>query len=401
MKNMIKEYLQKFDLDVRKSGDARFMDQKCTPDVVSTIADCVINFVGNEKNKPFTVSDIWESQYFIKNVKAIFNKPLATNPTTKSEYDKFIQQPLRMLAYANILNIVKIGNTNHYSIANFEILEYISLKDRNAFLFIYDYLEKVLNDSGIFKYFEEYKSLYENEKLESSGFDELKSKFQKFIIGNTKINGVVEVNRIYPKILNVFATQNNLPGTIGGFMSKHEFYYTDLMYNRKNWRDVKKSKNISRQESEIEYDALISETENPYNNYLIQKAMTAIRKLYTESEIKDQWGNGDATQIHHIFPKHKFPQLAHYLENLIKLTATQHYTKAHPNNKTKDISIDYQLVCLLAKSDSIEKSLMKNELYYRKESFIYCINTGLSKELNFDLTFRQIKTELVTIYNDI
>ena len=66
---MIKEYLQKFDLDVRKSGDARFMDQKCTPDVVSTIADCVINFVGNEKNKPFTVSDIWESQYFIKNVK--------------------------------------------------------------------------------------------------------------------------------------------------------------------------------------------------------------------------------------------------------------------------------------------------------------------------------------------
>ncbi|ELY1993133.1 hypothetical protein SL054_002503, partial [Flavobacterium psychrophilum] len=203
---MIKEYLQKFDLDVRKSGDARFMDQKCTPDVVSTIADCVINFVGNEKNKQFTVSDIWESQYFIKNVKAIFNKPLATNPTTNSEYDKFIQQPLRMLAYANILNIVKIGNTNHYKIANFEILEYISLKDRNAFLFIYDYLEKVLNDSGIFKYFEEYKSLYENGKLDSNGFDELKSRFQKFIIGNTKINGVVEVNRIYPKILNVFAT---------------------------------------------------------------------------------------------------------------------------------------------------------------------------------------------------
>ena len=398
---MIKEYLQKFDLDVRKSGDARFMDQKCTPDVVSTIADCVINFVGNEKNKQFTVSDIWESQYFIKNVKAIFNKPLATNPTTKSEYDKFIQQPLRMLAYANILNIVKVGNKNHYSIANYEILEYISLKDRNAYLFLCDYLEKVLTDSGIFKYFEEYKSLYENEKLESSGFDELKSKFQKFIFGNTKINGVVEVNRIYPKILNVFATQNNLPGTIGGFMSKHEFYYTDLMYNRKNWRDVKKSKNISRQESEIEYDALISETENPYNNYLIQKAMTAIRKLYTESEIKDQWGNGDATQIHHIFPKHKFPQLAHYLENLIKLTATQHYTKAHPNNKTKDISIDYQLVCLLAKSDSIEKSLKKNEMYYRKESFIYCINTGLTKELKFDLTFRQIKSELATIYNDL
>jgi hypothetical protein len=398
---MIKEYLSKFNLDVRKTGDARFMDQKCTPDVVSTIADCVINFVGNEKNIQFTVSDIWESQYFIKNVKAIFNKPLATNPTTNSEYDKFIQQPLRMLAYANILNIVKIGTTNHYVIANYDILEYISLKDRNAYLFLYDYLEKVLTDSGIFKYFEDYKKLYENNKLDSKGFDELKTRFQKFIIGNTKINGIVEVNRIYPKILNIFATQNNLPGTIKGFLSKHEFYYTDLMYNRKNWRDINKNKNISRQESEIEYDTLISETENPYNNYLIQKAMTAIRKLYNESEIKDQWGNGDATQIHHIFPKHKFPQLAHYLENLIKLTATQHYTKAHPNNKTKDISVDYQLVCLLAKSDNIEKSLKKNEMYYRKESFIYCINTGLATELKFDMNFRQIKIELVNIYNDL
>lgn len=397
---MIKKYLAKFDLDVRKSGDARFMDQKCTPDVVCIIADCVINFVGNDHKKQFTVSDIWNSQYFIKNVKAIFNKPLATNPTTNSEYDKFIQQPLRMLAYANILNIEKIGITNHYKVANYDILEYISLKDRNAFLFLSEYLEKVLSDSGIYKSFEGYKNLYLKGKLDSNGFNTLKNKFQKFIIGNTNINGVIEVNRIYPKILNIFATQHNLPGTVKGFISKNEFYYTDLMYNRKNWRDIKKDKNISRQEAEAEYDILISEKENPYNDYLIQKAMTAIRKLYTESEVKDQWANGEATQIHHIFPKHKFPQLAHYLENLIKLTATQHYTKAHPSNKTKDINVDYQLVCLLAKTDSIEKSLKKNEMYYRKESFIYCINSGLTTDLKFDITFKQIKTELATIYND-
>ncbi len=398
---MIKKYLQQFDLDVRKSGDARFMDQKCTPDVVCIIADCVINFVGNEQAKKFTVANIWDSQYFIKNVKAIFNKPLATNSSTTSEYDKFIQQPLRMLAYANILTIEKIGATNHYSIANYEILEYISLKDRNAYLFLCDYLEKVLSDSGIFKYFEEYKNAYEKNVLDNDEFNKLKMRFQKFIIGNTNINGVVEVNRIYPKILNIYATQNNLPGTIKWFLSNHEFYYIDLMYNRKNWRDLEKNKNVSRQEAEIEYDTLISENENPYNDYLVQKAMNVIRKLYTESEIKDQWANGDATQIHHIFPKHKVPQLAHYLENLIKLTATQHYTKAHPNNKTKDISIDYQLVCLLAKSDSIEKSIKKNEMYYRKESFIYCINTGLTQNLDVNLNFKQIKTELATIYNDL
>lgn len=129
--------------------------------------------------------------------------------------------------------------------------------------------------------------------------------------------------------------------------------------------------------------------------------MNLIKKLQIESEVKDQWSNGDATQIHHIFPKSKFPQLAHYLENLIKLTATQHFTKAHPNNKTNAINTDYQLVCLLAKCDTIEKSLQKcGEQYYRKESFIYCINTGITTELKFDINFKEIKQQLVSIYND-
>lgn len=34
MRNVINEYLSQFDLDVRKSHDARFVDQKCTPDIV-------------------------------------------------------------------------------------------------------------------------------------------------------------------------------------------------------------------------------------------------------------------------------------------------------------------------------------------------------------------------------
>lgn len=64
-----------------------------------------------------------------------------------------------------------------------------------------------------------------------------------------------------------------------------------------------------------------------FNKPDVQKAMNQIKKMYSESEVKDQWANGDATQVHHIFPKSKFPQLAHYLENLIKLTATQHSQK--------------------------------------------------------------------------
>jgi hypothetical protein len=156
---------------------------------------------------------------------------------------------------------------------------------------------------------------------------------------------------------------------------------------------------ISRQEAYADSEQEVL-PDTAFNVYLVNKAMNQIRKMYLESEVKDQWANGDATQVHHIFPKSKFPQLAHYMENLIKLTATQHYTKAHPNNKTDSINTDYQLVCLIAKTSSIEKSLLKSELYYRKESFVYCINTGLQQTIKADLSFREIKTELISIYND-
>ena len=134
----------------------------------------------------------------------------------------------------------------------------------------------------------------------------------------------------------------------------------------------------------------------------MQKAIAQIRKLHTESEVHDQWSQGDATQVHHIFPKSKYPGIAHYLENLILLTATQHYTKAHPNNRTQEINRDYQLTCLLAKADTIDKSLRKNgERYYRKESFLFVIQVGLELESLWPMTtpFSEIKTRLIHLYN--
>jgi len=396
----LEELLNSRDYDIRKSHEARFIDQKCTPDVVCIIADCVMNLREKDPKTEFTVKDIWNSPYFVKNVKAIFNKPLATNPTSKSEYDKFIQQPLKLFAYAGVLEVGKRGAINFYKISNLTILEHISLKDRNAYTFLHKYIVKVLSDSGLIKFFEDYKEKYQQEKLTNQYFEDLRRRFVKFIIGNTPINGEIEVRRIYPKLLNVYACQNHLPGSVAGRMSKHAFYYTDLMYNRKNWRDVSKDKNLSRQEAITESEQYIL-TDTAFNAYLVQKAMNQIRKMYTESEVKDQWSNGEATQVHHIFPKNEFPQLAHYLENLIKLTATQHFALAHPNNKTNAINVDYQLVCLLAKSDSIERSLRKGQNFYRKESFIHVINTGLDQVWDSNLDFRQIKTKLVDLYNDL
>ena len=394
----IKQHLNKFDLDVRKSKDARFMDQKVTPDVLCIIADCVSNFVA-DRDIEFTKDDIWNDEYFNTNVKAIFNKPDAQNETTRQEYDKFTSQPLRTLAYAGILSLRKEGNKNMYKIKNKQLLEFIGMKERNAYIFLYHYLIKVLSDSNMLRFFEEFKNKCESGDVSNSDFLDLKTRFQRFIIGNTAINGTTEVNRIFPKILNVYSCENNIQGTIKGRLSKRQIYYTDLMYNRPNWRDINKNKNISRNEAISEHETLMIEQNEAYSDYQVQKAMNLIRKMYTTSEVKDQWSNGPATQVHHIFPKADFPIIAHYLENLIKLTPTQHFTKAHPNNNTQQINKDYQLICLLAKTDSVEKSLRKGEYFYSKESLIFVINTGLSENLDYSIDFRDIKRELSRIYN--
>ncbi len=396
MRDKIYKYLNKFDFDVRKIGDARFADQKCTPDVVCFIADCVMNVV--KPGQVFTVKDIWDSQYFIKNAVAVFGKPWPTNPTAHSEYDKFIQQPLRLLSYAHVLGIQKSGNANLYTIENEDLLDYISRRERNTYNFLYCYFQKVMEDSGMWKFFKEYIDKAKLGQATKTDYMYLRDKFIRFMIGNTKINGDVEVRRIFPKILNIFAVENNVNGSERGTISKYPFTFSDLMYNRKNWRDLNKEKSMTRQEAANE--TTDQSQQEAYNAYYVQKAIALIRKIQGESEVHDKWGNGVATQVHHIFPKSKFPQIAHYVENLILLTATQHNTKAHPNNNTQVVDRDYQLVCLLAKSETIEKSLARvGEKYYRKESFVYVINTGLNQDVGTSLSFGDIRTFLIQLYN--
>lgn len=396
MLQTINSFLSQFDLDVRKSGDARFMDQKCTPDVVCFISDCIINL---DPKGEFTVQDVWDMQYFIKNASAIFGKPNPKNEAAHSEYDKFIQQPLRMLAYAHVLEIEKRGAANFYRIGNYDILDYIATKERNAYNFLYIYITKVLNDSNMIKYFEKFKDVCEKDSkiVKKAEFKELKERYERFIIGNTKINGKVEVRRIFTKVLNVYSAENGIQGTERGRLSPDIIYFSDLMYNRKNWRDIDKAKAQTRQEASSAEDI---KQQKAYDSYQVTKAMNLLRKIQVESEVKDQYANGEATQVHHIFSKSQFPQIAHYLENLIKLTATQHFTKAHPSNNTQITNKDYQLVCLLAKSQTIEQSLNTiGEKYYRKESFVYVINVGLNTELSMKLSFAEIRTQLRLIYN--
>jgi len=389
MRNEIMQYLNQFDLDIRKSHDARFVDQKCTPDIVCFMADCVLNMIAT---KPvFVINDVWDTQYFIQNTRVIFNKPWANSKEAYNEYNKVLSQPLKLLAYAHILNVEMVDGTLTFSVENEDILDYISRKDRNAYNFLFCYFSKVLTDSGFIKYIEEYRRNWQKNLKEAR--ETVYSRYIRLISGNTPSHSRLDITRMFHKVFNIFAAEYNMPGSSG----KYARTYSDLMYNRVNWRDINKDKSITRQQAECTAQ---NEKQEVINMYYVQKAITLLKKIQTGSEVHDAWSNGEATHAHHIFPKAQFPEIAHYIENLILLTATQHNTKAHPNNRTQEINRDYQLVCLLAKADTIEKSLKHvGERYYRKESFIYVINVGLSTELSMTLTFDGIKKVLINIYN--
>ncbi len=393
MKNKIETHFNNSNFDIKVTNNARFMDQKVTPDVLCIIADCILNFIETQDcdTVEFNSSDIWKHDYSNTNIQEIFGKTDVTNKKAKNEYDKFFQQPLKALAYAKILKEDKRGGKIYFSILNKEILEFISIKERNTLDFLNMYLEKVLKNSGIWYLFENF--FVDNTKEK---FNLLKSEYEQFIIEHTRINGETEVRRIFTKIINPLAFKRQKHGTSKGFFSKDIISNDVLMYNRKNWRDITKSKSETRDEYELRAKNEIKKSKDAYVKYTINKATNIVRKLHTPiSEINDNLSVGDATQVHHIFMKSEYPQIESYIENLILLTGTQHNTKAHPNNNTRIVNKDYQLLCLLAKSDSIEKYYNT----YSKEDFLFVLRVGLNTEFTNNIEFGEIKEKLVELYN--
>ena len=392
MLNKLHIYFKNFNFNIRKTNNARFLDQKVTPDVLSIIADCVLNYIDNNGIIEFTSTDIWRDDYSNENVIEIFGKTDVHNAKAKNEYDKFFQQPLKALSYAKILTETKKGRQIYFTLQNREILEYIAIKERHSLEFLNIYLEKVLVDSGIWYLFDNF-----FQKNTKESFDSLKSKYEEFIIENTPINGKTEVRRIFTKIINPLSFKRKKHGTKGGHFSKDIIGRDELMYNRRNWRDINKKKGETREDYKVRvFNQKVKE--EAYVKYTLNKAKNIIKKVHgIKSEVQDEFANGEATQIHHIFMKSQYPEISSYLENLILLTATQHFTKAHPNNNTSIIDKDYQLICLLMKSESIQKY----DTIYSKKDFLYVIKIGLDCEFADNIEFDILQTKLVELYNGI
>lgn len=400
---MYESFFNQFDYDIRKSGDARWIDQKCTYDVLSIIADCICEYVDNTGYSEFTVSDIWHSDYARENVIEIFSKP---DPELKAgnEYDKYFGQPIKLLAYSKVLSVRMEKNRYYYSINNRVIIDKIALRSINALNFLYEYISKVLIDSDLIDIFSKFFS-----KQNNDSYKELRDTFIHFTITYTKINGVIECGRIFTKVLNPLAFKLRKLGTEKGRISKNIITLNDLQYNRLNWRDELsgKDKSITR----LEYEPTTVQLKaRAFKNYTVNKAKKAIRK-YNDilaggmSEVYQASENVKATQAHHIFAQSEYPEIADFVENLIMLTPNQHFSMAHPNNNTQYIDKDFQYICLLSKSRNIYLDLTSEneDKFYDFDNYKYVLNIGFETDefssINF-LDFTSLVEKIDFFYND-
>ncbi|PVX40488.1 hypothetical protein C8D76_10357 [Pasteurella langaaensis DSM 22999] len=400
----IENFLNKSDYDVRKTGNARWIDQKCTHDVLCIIADCIDEFIQDDTTKIFTVKDIWNSEYAKDNVIDIFSKPDVNNKKAQNEYDKFFGQPIKLLAYSKILTETKKDNRYIYTINHLELLQYIAMREQNALNFLYLYITKVLKDSGLHA---EFDAFFNTQTTNS--FYQIKKYFSDFTIKYTKINGGTECGRIFTKILNPLAFKLKKKGTIKGYLSKNTILLSDLQYNRLNWRDELSGKDKALTRNEYKPELAETKTEK-MALYAINKAKKAVRKYNDKfniglSEIKFITEKVKATQIHHIFPQNEFPTIADFIENLIAITPNQHFSMAHPSNQTRYIDKDFQYICLISKTNTIRESiLVKKDDFYHFNDYQYLPNTGLNTDefsLISNLDFGALLSKIDEFYSPL
>ena len=400
----ILNFINNNDYDIRKSHNARWIDQKCTPDVLCIIADCILEF-SFSTDCWFTSSDIWHNDYTIKNVEAIFKKPNLDEKKAKHEYDKFFQQPMELFSNAKILKKEKRNSKNYYKIINKDILEYISIREMNALKFLNIYNEKVLKDSNIY---EKFNKFFSNPNKYT--FKDMKDTFYKFTHKYTNIKKDKECGRIFAKIVNPLAFMRDTYGSIKGHMSKNKITKEYLMYNRLNFRDIytDKPKEITREEHLESAKNISKQSLIIYQTSKAKKLLRRFNDSFFDglSEIDD----GDinlATEMHHIFPVNEFIELSGYVENIIALTPNQHYLKAHPNRNTQIIDKAFQQICLLAKADHIKENILYGkEVIYSFTNFKYVLSVGFSNniyeevdDMNFMELIRLINMEYVTSNN--
>lgn len=352
--NLLSQFLDEQKFDIRISNNGRWIDQKCTPDEVSFVANCVVDYLQKNNRTTFYSPEIWKSDFARVNVQGYFSKPDPHKVSATDEYNKFFRQPLKMMSAAGILSETKNGIAILFKVENLHALEFIAQSDWNAYEFLCLYIEKTLKDSDLW---DSFASFFDAQM--SHYYDKVKCAFRDFCFKYTPIANEREAARIFAKVINPLACKYKKCGTQGGHMSTGKIHFTDLKYNRENFRDVGKSKDETRQEA----DVLLSIP--AWGLHKSTKAKNEVSKFNLEtnagfSEVQSFNSAGSATQMHHIFMQSQYPSISDFRENIVALTPTQHLTMAHPNNNTSKIDPGFQRVCLLAKMQNIKLNTMNN-----------------------------------------
>ncbi|MGO1538267.1 MAG: HNH endonuclease signature motif containing protein [Leucobacter sp.] len=385
----MKNHLSRQVLDLRRlsernaaSGSSmRFMDQKTTPDIIWSTAYLLRQT--KIATDWFAVQDLWDTPDFAAHYESAYGKPDVDLVAARHEYDKVIVQPLKTLAFAGVLEERMSGRRLEFRLLQPEILAELTESETTAFRFLRDYLTEVLTQSGEYGAFERYR---DSQHLEAD-YQRLKRVFTDFLLRETRINGVTEVRRIFPKVLNPLAANWRIPGSHRGHVARFRQTQPDLSYNQQNARDLRrKAKHQPR--STVTYVPARESVS------ALEKAnVAAVRQRgRRSSEVFDALASGSATHVHHIVPRSMAQDLRATRENLILLTASQHNTRAHPENVTGEIDLAYQVECLLAKADTIARTLAAGDDFYSVHEFARVVarvvspTENMSHSAEFDVT---------------
>ena len=350
----LKTHLTNMNLDIRQTKNGRWYDQKVTPDIMAVICETIVE-LRKQSGILFSSTDIRTSKFFAQCMEQNFGKPSPSNPGAKREYDKVSLQPLNVLEASGIITTKSAQRPKQFQIRKgFScVLEDMAGNELVTAEFLNLYITESLRQSGLW---EDFECFFDNQDQQS--FSRLKSAYIDFMHEHTAIKKAFEPKRIFSKVLNIPAYFLRKQGARGGKMSAVPIALIDIRYNQINFRDVKKLKNVPRQQQSgpIKFN---SDGATPITRR-VQRIIKDVKEFHRNtSEIQDEFSSTDPNSSrpvegHHIFPKSQYPKLADWRENIIVLTQTQHQGQAH-GGYGQSVSYPYQYLCLQKKLEAIEK----------------------------------------------
>lgn len=386
------EYFKNVDL-VKIPMQGVHFEQKTTPDLLWCVAHVVLDLISENPLRIFSDKEVRSSPIFDSLMIDYFAK--APQHSAENEYNKLSSYQLGVLEFAGILKLVD-QRPKKYQVSHIEALEYIAVNDWNASRFITEYTVKFIYDNNLNGIFETYKN-----NPNQINYLQVKEAYWEWAKLHTNIRGTDRRHtyRVFNKIFNIYCYKNRLPGEDATNLTLGPCPYSFLLYKRVNFRDVDKPQGMTREEYQ---KSLLSEVENlGVVETLLAKAKDSVRAYHeNNSEIIDPaygYLPDQGIHVHHILPRHSYPQFSLMKENLISLTPGQHLSSAHIRGNTDSINPQFQIICLKSKFNKIKLSLEKEDGFYELSRFIAILNCLFNWNLDYDASIVLVQSRLDSI----